>query len=354
MNKTSYMYRPKLGITIGDLNGIGPEIIIKTFSDKRMLNVCIPVIYASAKVLVYYKKMINAENFQFSTIKKADEASEGKVNVIVCWNDVPEIKIGEVTETGGRYAHISLDYCLHDLKEKKIDAMVTSPIHKKSMQLANFPYPGHTEYLQQETSGKSLMMLCAEDLRVALVTTHIPVSEISKSIDKDRISGTIERLNETLNIDFGIERPQIAVLGLNPHAGDDGVMGDEEEKYIRPAIIESKKTGIFVHGPFAADGFFGSNAYKKYDAILAMYHDQGLVAFKSIAFGNGVNFTAGLNIVRTSPDHGTGFDIAGKNQADESSFRSAIYAAVDNWRHRNDYHEFRKNQLKPSNKRSER
>ena len=348
------MYKPKIGITIGDINGIGPEIIIKAFSKQEMLNLCTPVIYASEKVMVYYKKAINAETFQFTSVEKAESAVEGKVNVINCWKDEAEIKIGEITEVAGRMAHISLDYCLHDIKHGFIDSIVTAPIHKKSMQLASFPYPGHTEYLQQETEGKSLMMLCYDDLRVALVTTHIPISEVSKSIDKDRIIGTIERVNETLIVDFDIERPLIAVLGLNPHAGDEGLMGDEEDKYIKPAIEEAKSRGILAYGPFAADGFFGSGAQKKYHAVVAMYHDQGLVAFKSLAFGRGVNYTAGLNIVRTSPDHGTGFDISGKNLADESSFRMAIYSAVDIWRNRNDYHEFRKNKLKPSRKNTER
>lgn len=347
------MYKPKIGITIGDINGIGPEIIIKTFSDKRVVKLCTPIIYASNKVMQYYKTMFKEELFIFQVISAADQAEAGKVNLINCWVDNAEIKIGEITEQGGRLAHVSLDSCIHDVKLGIIDAMVTAPIHKKSMQLANFPFPGHTEYLQQETQGKALMMLCNEDLRVALVTTHIPISEVSKSIDKDRILGTIERLNETLVIDFGIDKPNIAVLGLNPHAGDAGVMGNEEEKYISPAIAEAKNRGIFAHGPFAADGFFGSGAQKKYDAVIAMYHDQGLVVFKSLSFGGGVNYTGGLSIIRTSPDHGTGFDIAGMNKADESSFRTALFAAVDHWRNRNEYYDARKDALVPSEKKSE-
>ena len=346
------MSKPKIGISIGDINGIGPEIVIKTFADGRMLNLCTPVIYASDKTMIYYKKLLNIDDFRFSKITSADSALEGKVNVINCWDEEVEMKLGEVSETAGRMAHVSLDYCLNDLKEEKLQAMVTAPIHKKSMQLANFPFPGHTEYLEKETEGNALMMLCHEGLRVALVTTHIPVSEIAKAVDKKLIMSTIDRLNSSLQIDFGIDRPNIAVLGLNPHAGDQGVMGDDEVKFITPAINEMKRKGIFAHGPFAADGFFGSSAYKKYDAIVAMYHDQGLVAFKSLSFGKGVNFSAGLDIVRTSPDHGTGFDIVGKNEASEGSFRSAVFSAIDISRSRMEYHDARKNKLVPSSKRS--
>ncbi len=348
------MKKPKIGISIGDINGIGPEVVIKAFSDKRMLNQCTPVIYASLKTMIHHKKMLSTDEVRFEKIASAEHAKEGQLNIINCWNEIVDIKLGEVTETAGRMAHISLDYCINDIKEQKIDAMVTAPINKKSMQLANFPYPGHTEYLEKETEGNALMMLCHEGLRVALVTTHIPVSEIAKSLDKKRIMSTIERLNKSLKVDFGIERPQIAVLGLNPHAGDQGVMGDDEEKYIEPALNEIKRKGIFAHGPFPADGFFGSSSYKNYDGIIAMYHDQGLVAFKSLSFGNGVNFTAGLNIVRTSPDHGTGFDIAGQDKANSDSLRNAIYSAIDIYRNRSQYIEDHKNQLQPSAKKAER
>lgn len=348
------MGKPKIGITIGDINGIGPEVIIKTFSDKRMLNLCTPIIYASAKLLIHYKKVLNADDFEFNKVVDVESAQDGKVNVIDCWNDPAVIDMGKVTEVAGRLAHISLDYCLNDINAKKIDAMVTAPINKESMKLANFPYPGHTEYLEEESNGKSLMMLCTEDLRVALVTTHIPISEIAKNIDKDRILGVIERVNRSLIVDFGLERPIIAVLGLNPHAGDNGVMGDEEAKFIKPAILEAKEKGIFANGPFPADGFFGSGAQKEYDAVVAMYHDQGLVVFKSLSFGGGVNYTAGLDIVRTSPDHGTGFDIVGQNKADINSFRAAIYSAIDIAHNRFEYHDGRKDKLQKSSKKSER
>jgi len=348
------MYKPKIGITIGDINGIGAEVIIKTLANKAMLNQCTPVIYGSVKLFNHYKKLINEDSFQYDIISTADHAKEGKINMINCWDDdLPNLE-AEVSETAGRIAHISLDHCVDDIRQGLVDAMVTAPINKKSMQLASFGYPGHTEYLESEAEGNALMMLCHGDLRVALVTAHIPLSEVSEAINKEKIVKTIKLLNQTLIIDFDIERPNIAVLGLNPHAGDEGVLGEEEEKVISPAIAACKEQEIFAHGPFAADGFFGSGNHKKYDAVVAMYHDQGLVVFKSLAFGSGVNFTAGLDIIRTSPDHGTGFDIVGKGIADESSFRTAMYAAIDIQRNRHDYHEFRKNKLKPSRKRSER
>lgn len=348
------MEKPKIGISIGDVNGIGPEIIIKTFSDKRTLNQCTPVIYASANLMVYYKKLLNADDFSFNKIKSIQQAQSGKVNVLESWNEQVNVEMGQETELAGRMAHISLDSCIHDVQSGALQAMVTAPINKKSMKMADFPFAGHTEYLAQEAKGKALMMLCCDDLRVALVTTHIPISEVASSIDKSRIVGVIERLNRALTIDFGIGKPNIAVLGLNPHAGDQGVMGDEEAKYITPAILEAKKKGILAHGPFPADGFFGSQAYKEYDAVLAMYHDQGLVVFKNLAFGNGVNYTAGLDLVRTSPDHGTGFDIVGKNLADPGSFRNALFAAIDISRNRFQYHDDRKNKLIPKKKKDDR
>lgn len=348
------MYKPRVGITVGDINGIGAEVIIKTLSNSAVLNQCTPIIYGSSKMFVYYKKMLSAEDFSFHKINAAKDAQEGKVNLINCWNEEVKIELGKVTENAGRMAHISLDYCVNDIKEGFIDAMVTAPINKKSMQLAGFSYPGHTEYLESEAEGRALMMLCHDDLRIALVTAHIPLSEVSAAISKEKVKKTIERVNQALIVDFDIDRPNIAVLGLNPHAGDDGVLGKEEETTIRPGVLEAKKKGIFAHGPFPADGFFGSGAHKKYDAVVAMYHDQGLVVFKSLAFGNGVNFTAGLSIVRTSPDHGTGFDIVGQGIADEGSFRTALFSAIDIQRNRSEYHEYRKNKLKPSKKKGDR
>ena len=348
------MYKPKIGITIGDINGIGAEVIIKTLSNKKLLNQCTPVIYGSSKLFDHYTNLLEAEDFTFKTITSSADAIEGSVNLIECWKDEPKIQAGETTAEAGRMAHVSLDYCINDIKEGHVDAMVTAPINKKSMQLAEFGFPGHTEYLENEAEGRALMMLCHDNLRIALVTAHIPLSEVSEAISKEKIKKTIERLNQALIVDFDIDRPNIAVLGLNPHAGDDGVLGEEEKTVIGPAVQEAKKKGIFAHGPFPADGFFGSGAHKKYDAVVAMYHDQGLVVFKSLAFGNGVNFTAGLDIVRTSPDHGTGFDIVGKGIADEGSFRTALFAAIDIQRNRKDYHDFRADKLKPSRKKTDR
>jgi len=348
------MYKPKIGITVGDMNGIGPEVIMKALRNKRILNQCIPVIYGSSKLFVHYKQKLQEDDFNFENINSASDAKDGKINLINCWDNELQIQPGEMTENAGRMAHICLDHCVNDIREGEVDAMVTAPINKKSMQLAEFGYPGHTEYLESESEGRALMMLCHGDLRIALVTAHIPLGEVSKAISKEKVKKTIERLNESLIIDFGIERPNIAVLGLNPHAGDEGVLGEEETTTIRPAIIDVKKKGIFAHGPFPADGFFGSGAHKKYDAVVAMYHDQGLVVFKSLAFGNGVNFTAGLDIVRTSPDHGTGFDIVGQGLADEGSFRTALFSAIDIQRNRRDYHEFRKNKLVSTKKKLDR
>lgn len=347
------MLKPKIGITIGDINGIGPEIVIKTFSQEAILKMCTPIIYANSKVLVYYKNLLQVD-FQFSNISSTDQAQPGRINVIQAWKDEYPIEMGQVTKTGGMCAYLSLDACVQDIKANKLDAMVTGPIHKKSMHLADFPYPGHTEYLANASDAEALMLLCSDELRVALVTGHLPLKEVVKKITKEQITKCIHRFERTLKVDFGIEKPMIAVLGLNPHAGDDGVLGEEEDTIIRPAVLEAKKSGKMVFGPFPADGFFGSGMYKKYHGTLAMYHDQGLVGFKSLSFGNGVNFSSGLNFVRTSPDHGTGFDIAGKNVASIDSFRNAIYYAIDIVRNHKQYYEDRANPLKPSKKRGER
>lgn len=343
------MSKPIIGITIGDINGIGPEVIIKTLSRKKILDQCIPVIYGSSKVMSYYKNMVGAGSFNFSTSNDTKTLSRSKVNIINCWNEQVEINIGQTHVDGGKYAFIALDRATKDCIAGDIDAIVTAPINKQAMKMAEFPYVGHTEYLTESTNTKeSLMMMCSDNLRVALVTNHLPVSEVSKHISKEAIQRKLNILNKTLIQDFGIEKPVIAVLGLNPHAGDDGLIGKEDEEIIRPVIVEAKKQGIMVTGPHPADGFFGSSQYTKVDAVLAMYHDQGLVAFKSLSFGTGVNYTGGLPIVRTSPDHGTAFNIAGKNEADPGSFRSALYLAIDTARERKQYKEDRANPLKRS------
>jgi 4-hydroxythreonine-4-phosphate dehydrogenase len=268
------------------------------------------------------------------------------VNVVNCWSDTVTIKLGKINEIGGFYAIKSLEAAVNDLKMGLIDGLVTAPIHKKAMNMGGFQYPGHTEYLTTVFDAKeSLMFMVNDDLRIGLVTNHVPLSKVSKAITPERIMEKLTIMQDTLRIDFGIDRPRIAVLGLNPHAGDEGVLGQEEDRVIVPTIQEAKERGMVVIGPYSADGFFGSGAYKKFDAILAMYHDQGLIPFKTLAFGNGVNYTAGLPIVRTSPDHGTAHDIAGTDQADPSSFRQALFLAMDIIRNRSNYMEMHANPL---------
>ncbi len=340
------MNKLKIGISIGDINGIGLEVILKTVSNKKILDFCTPVIYGSSKVVSYHKNIVNVD-FQFHSTRTAQHLQEDKVNIVNCWNDNVNITLGKPTEPGGKYAYMALEEAVKELQHGLIDALVTAPINKYAMQMANFPYPGHTEYLTKELGeGKESMMLMVSDsLKVGLVTNHLPLREVADAIGKELILKKIKILNQSLKVDFGIDRPTIAVLGLNPHAGDDGVLGDEEDQYIRPAIAEAKDQGFIVMGPYPADGLFGSGQYKKFDAILAMYHDQGLVPFKALSFGSGVNFTAGLNYVRTSPDHGTAYDIAGKNEADPASFREALFLALDIARNRREYTEAHANPL---------
>ncbi|MGE5355456.1 MAG: 4-hydroxythreonine-4-phosphate dehydrogenase PdxA [Deltaproteobacteria bacterium] len=336
----------KLGITIGDLNGIGPEILIKAVSDPRITDICTPVIYASAKVLSYHRNIAKVDNFFYNIAASSDRIAEGKINLINCWTENVSISIGNVTKEGGKYAKISLDSALYDLKEGKIDAIVTSPINKKAMSLIDFGYKGHTDYISAMTGcNKSLMIMINEDIKVALQTHHVPLADVSKNLSKEKIMESLESLYEIFIRDFDKEKPLIAVLGLNPHAGDDGVIGNEENEIIIPAIEEAKKKGIFVNGPFPSDSFWGTFEYKKYDVVLAMYHDQALIPFKILAFVDGVNFTGGLDFIRTSPDHGTGYDIAGKNIANHQSFLNAIFAAVNLTKNRIDFRESRKNAL---------
>ncbi|MBK7872462.1 MAG: 4-hydroxythreonine-4-phosphate dehydrogenase PdxA [Saprospiraceae bacterium] len=332
------MEKLKIGISVGDINGIGLEVILKTVSIKKILDYCVPVIYGSSKVVSYHKNIVNID-FQFNSTRSAQHLQDDKVNIVNCWNDNVNITLGKPTETGGAYAYKALEEAVKELQHGLIDALVTAPINKHAMQMANFPFPGHTEYLTQELGEgkKSLMLMVSETLKVGLVTNHLPIREVAEAITKELILEKIQILNESLKVDFGIERPTIAILGLNPHAGDEGVLGNEEEELIRPAIVAAKEQGILAMGPFPADGLFGSGQYKKFDAILAMYHDQGLVPFKALSFGSGVNFTAGLGYVRSSPDHGTAYDIAGQNQADPASFREALFLALDVARNRRDY-----------------
>ena len=349
------MTKLKIGITTGDINGIGPEVIIKALDNEKITEHCTIIIYGSSKSMSYHKNIVSPRYFSFSTCSSAGTAKRGRINLVNCWQDDVQINLGKVSEEGGKYAYIALDRAMQEYMEGQLDALVTAPIHKKAMELAGFPHKGHTEFIAEAAGEESpLMTLISEDLRVALVTAHVPVREIADRITKQSVMDALHKFNQSLKLDFGIEKPTIAVLGLNPHASDSGAIGSEDEEHVRPAIIESKKKGILAMGPYAADGYFGSGQYHKHDGILSMYHDQGLVGFKALSFGSGVNYTAGLNIVRTSPDHGTGFDIAGKNLADPSSLRKAIYQALDIARNRKAHAEDHANALKNKPKQSER
>lgn len=349
------MGKVRIGITIGDINGVGLEVILKTLQDERILKYCIPVIYGSSKVVSYHKNLVEGMNdFQYQNQSTADKLHTEKVNVVNCWNEDVNITLGKASDVSGKFAITTLEAATNDLRDGKIDALVTAPINKKAMQMADFPFPGHTEYLTQNLGGKeSLMLMVGDRLKVGLVTNHLPIKEVAESITKAKILQKIKIFNTTLKRDFGISKPMIAILGLNPHAGDEGVLGKEEEEIIRPAIIEAKKKGAMVMGPYPADGFFGSKQAFKFDGILAMYHDQGLVPFKALTFGSGVNFTAGLDGIRTSPDHGTAYDIAGKGIADPSSFRQALFLAKDIFEHRTEFEDIENNALKTKEKPSE-
>jgi len=339
--------KPILGITVGDINGIGLEVILKALSHKKVLDICVPVIYGSSKVVSYHKNIVSLDEVTFYSQRNAERLHFEKINVVNVWNDNVNITLGRATDLGGKYAQMSLDAAVADLKAGLIDALITAPIHKKSMQMAGFGHVGHTEYLTQELkSSNSLMILASGRLRVGLVTAHIPLKDVATTITKEAIIGKLQIFSESLRIDYGLERPLIAVLGLNPHAGEEGMLGDEEEKIIRPAVVECKKKGMMAFGPFPADGFFGSGQFHKFDGILAMYHDQGLIPFKALTFGSGVNFTAGLPAIRTSPDHGTAFDLAGKNEADPSSFLQAMFMAIDIFRNRKEYYELKANAVR--------
>ncbi|OFZ65630.1 MAG: 4-hydroxythreonine-4-phosphate dehydrogenase PdxA [Bacteroidetes bacterium RIFCSPHIGHO2_02_FULL_44_7] len=320
----------RVGISIGDINGIGPEVIMKALEDARMLLDCTPIIYGSPKVFSFYKKEIDAQEFNYQTVPSAAEANNRKINVINVISSEPEFTLGQATQIGGKYAMEALEQATQDLASGKIDVLVTAPISKEAMAKAGFKFPGHTEYLA-DLSGEedALMLMVSNALRVGLVTSHIPLKEVSETITVDKVLAKIRAFSSSLNKDFALSRPKIAVFGVNPHAGENGKMGSEEQDVIIPAIARAKSEGILAFGPFPADGFFGSGAIAQYDGVLAMYHDQGLAAFKALAFDDGVNFTAGLPIIRTSPDHGTAFDIVGKDKASGQSMRSAIYLAID-------------------------
>lgn len=338
--------RPVIGISIGDINGIGTELIIKTFSDNRLLELCTPVLFASNKVINFYRKSIPDSVFNYQNIKDLTRVYPKQVNILNCWEEEVSITPGTLNETGGKYAIRSLVAAVDALKDKKIQGLVTAPIHKKNIQSASFDYPGHTPYLQQAFGMKDvLMLMSSENFRVGLVTEHIPISEVATKISREAILSKLNIMRDSLIRDFGIDKPRIAVLGLNPHAGDEGLIGREEEDILKPAIKDAKHS-MLVFGPYSADAFFARNQQQKFDAVLAMYHDQGLIPFKSLAFGEGINFTAGLPAVRTSPDHGTAFDIAGKDKADPGSFMAAVFGCIDIIEKRRDFNENHKNPLK--------
>jgi 4-hydroxythreonine-4-phosphate dehydrogenase len=323
-------FLPKIGITCGDINGIGLEVIIKTFADNRMLQCCIPIIYCNAKAAVQYRKSIHLSDFGFHQIKNVNEATNKNVNLLNVYDKEVKLEPGVSSAQAGELALASINAAISDIKAGLIDAMVTAPINKDNIQSADFKFAGHTEYLAQQFEAKEhLMFLVSENLKIGTVTGHIPINQVAAQLSIEKIISKAKLMASSLQNDFGIRKPRIAVLGLNPHAGDNGVIGDEEKNIIIPAIEKLKEQGILAFGPFGADGFFGSGVFAKYDAALSMYHDQGLIPFKTMAFENGVNYTAGLSIVRTSPDHGTAYDLAGKNNASESSFRYAVYAAID-------------------------
>lgn len=339
----------KVGITHGDINGIGYEVILKTFSDTRVAELCTPIIYGSSKIAAYHRKALELQPVNMSTISQAEEAGINRVNIINCVDEETKVELAQSTAIAGEAAFKALEAAVTDIKRGAVDVLVTAPINKHNIQNEDFHFPGHTEYLEKCFGGsekKALMILMKEDLRVALVTGHIPLSQVVSSINVSDIVNKLRIFNQSLKQDFGIVRPRIAVLSLNPHAGDAGLLGTEEETIIVPAMQEAEKKGVMSFGPYAADGFFGSQMYDKFDGVLAMYHDQGLAPFKTLAMEDGVNYTAGLPVVRTSPAHGTAYDIAGQNLASEESFRQALYVALDIYRNRLSYKEATTNPLR--------
>jgi 4-hydroxythreonine-4-phosphate dehydrogenase len=330
--------KPIIGITTGDLNGIGPELIIKTFSDSRMMELCTPVVFASNKVINFYRRLIAEHPINFVSTKDFAALNQKQINIFNCWEEEVPIQPGALTDIGGKYAVRSLQVAAQCLKDGQLHALVTAPIHKSNTQLPDFQFTGHTPFLKDKFGAKDvLMLLYSNDLRVALATEHVPVTKIAQYITKENLVSKLTLLRDSLIKDFGIDKPRIAVMGLNPHAGDGGQIGNEEQTVIKPVIEGMQQQGHLVFGPYSADAFFARGSYKEFDAVLAMYHDQGLVPFKTLAQGQGVNYTAGLPVVRTSPDHGTAFDIAGKDIADPESFREAIFQAIDLLRQREAY-----------------
>jgi len=346
------MEQIKVGITQGDINGISYEVIIKTLMDNRINELCVPVVYGSAKVAAYHRKALNIQNFSLNIIRDADKAHLKKSNVINTLDDNIRVELGKSSPEAGKAAVKSLEQAVNDLKQGKIDVLVTAPINKDNIQSEEFDFPGHTEYLTQHfgQNKETLMLMVSDLMKVGVVTGHVPLKQVPEVLTQDLILRKLRVMDHTLLKDFKIRKPRIAVFGLNPHASDGGLMGDEENNIIIPAIKRAKEEGIMAFGPYPADGFFGSSNIKKFDGILAMYHDQGLAPFKAISFDEGVNFTAGLDIVRTSPDHGTAYELAGKDEASPTSFRNALFLALDIFRNRKEYQELASNPLQPQNK----
>lgn len=341
------LQKPVIGFSCGDMNGIGPELIIKTLEDNRILDFCTPVVFQSNKSINFYRKFLPDVNFPFTIIKDLARLNLKQVNVYNCWEEEVAITPGQLNETGGKYAFKSLKAAVEALQNNQIQGLVTAPIHKKNIQSAEFNYSGHTPYLKAAFGADDVvMLLVASNMRVGLVTEHVPVTEIGSHITFHTILRKLQIMNNSLIKDFGIDKPKIAVLGLNPHAGDEGLIGKEEETIIKPAIKEAKNNNLLAFGPYSADAFFARGQYEQFDAVLAMYHDQGLIPFKSLAIGEGVNYTAGLPVIRTSPDHGTAFDIAGKGIADQSSFLAATFECIEIIKRRAIYEENHKNPLR--------
>ncbi|WP_298478430.1 4-hydroxythreonine-4-phosphate dehydrogenase PdxA [uncultured Maribacter sp.] len=335
----------RVGISIGDLNGIGCEVVLKTFEDSRMMDFCTPVVFASNKTISQQKNHLKI-SINYNGVHDVSKALDGKFNVVNVWKETPKLQYGEATEEGGKYAIKSLQKAVEALKKGQIDVLVTAPINKNNIQTEEFNFPGHTDFLAKELNGQSLMFMVTDDLKVGLLTDHVAVKDVSNAITTKLINEKIATIENSLKVDFGISKPKIAMLGINPHSGDNGVIGKEDDTVLKPAIKELVNKGHLVYGPYAADSFFASDGYKKFDAILAAYHDQGLIPFKTLSFGNGVNYTAGLDKVRTSPDHGTAYEIAGKGKADHSSFKEAVFSALHIFKHREEHKELTENVLK--------
>lgn len=338
-----------VGISIGDLNGIGSEVVLKTFEDARMLEFCTPVIFANVKMLSYLKKSFES-TATLHGIDKLEQIVPGKINVLNLWKESFNLEYGVSDDVVGKYAIKSFTEATKALKDGLVDMLVTAPINKYNIQSDEFKFPGHTDYLNQELEGDALMLMVSDNLRVGLLTDHVPVTEVAKHITEELIIKKIKTVKQSLVQDFKIGKPKIAVLGLNPHCGDNGVIGKEDDQIIRPTLKKMFEQGTFVFGPYAADSFFGNGQHEQFDAVIACYHDQGLVPFKTLSFGHGVNYTAGLNKIRTSPDHGTAFEIAGKDKADFNSFKEAVFLAIDIYNARNEYQELTEKPMKTKEK----